>query len=194
MVEAATARDHGSEADAIEADGSDVGGSDAEAGQARWYLVQSRPMQAARAAENLARQGYSVFYPMIQEQRVRRGRRVSVESALFPNYLFIRLRRWVDNWYPLRSTRGVLRLVSFGDEPLPVPEAIVDGIRERLESRVAHALLEPGEAVDIVEGPFLGVDAIFQAHKDEDRVLLLIEMINRQARVSLPISAVRKRA
>lgn len=165
-----------------------------EAGIARWYLVQSRPMQAERAAENLQRQGYEVFYPLIQEQRVRRGRRVSVETALFPNYLFIRLRRWVDNWYPLRSTRGVLRLVSFGGEPLPVPEEVVEGIRQRLALKEAHALLEPGEPVDIVEGPFLGVDAIFEAHKDEDRVVLLIEMINRQARVSLPISVVRKRS
>lgn len=104
-----------------------------------WYLVQSKPRQAERAAVNLVQQGYSVFHPQLMVERIRRGRRVTVEESLFPNYLFIRLRRWVDNWYPLRSTHGVARLVTFGPEPMPVEDVSIEEIRRRLDARPVDA-------------------------------------------------------
>ncbi|MBK1699548.1 transcription/translation regulatory transformer protein RfaH [Thiococcus pfennigii] len=159
---------------------------------ARWYLVQTRPRQADRAEANLALQGYSVFHPRVVVEGIRRGRRVPREESLFPNYLFIHLRRWVDNWYPLRSTRGVARLVSFGDEPLPVADTLIDEIHRRLEGQPIRPTFEPGEAIEIVEGPLRGLDAIFQCHKGADRVLLLIDMLHRQVTLTLPVANVRR--
>jgi len=157
-----------------------------------WYLVQTRPRQAERAETNLACQGYRVFHPRVVVERIRRGRRVPCEESLFPNYLFIRLRRWVDNWYPLRSTRGVARLVAFGEDPLPVEDRLIDEIQRRLEGPPITPTFEAGEAIEIVEGPFRGLDAVFKAHKGADRVLLLIDMLHRQVTVTLPAASVRR--
>lgn len=159
----------------------------------RWYLVQSRPNQAERAEANLLRQGYITFLPRFSVHRVRRGRRVEVKAALFPNYLFIRLNRWSDNWYPLRSTRGVSRLVTFGADPLPVPESLIDAIRSRLEQQTVEPKFQPGEQVELVDGPFCGLNAIFAAQHDEERVILLIELLHRQLRITTPIGSIRKR-
>lgn len=158
----------------------------------RWYLVQTRPRQAERAEANLAYQGYSVFHPRVMVEGIRRGRRVPREEPLFPNYLFIRLRRWVDNWYPLRSTRGVARLVSFGDEPLAVDDAVVDEILRRIEGQPITPTFEAGDSVEIVDGPLRGLDAIFKAHQGADRVLLLIDMLQRQVTLTLPVASVRR--
>jgi transcriptional antiterminator RfaH len=160
----------------------------------RWYLVQSRPRQAERAEFNLRNQGYTVYHPRLSVERVRRGRRLCCEESLFPNYLFIRLQRWVDNWHPLRSTRGVARLVGFGNEPQPVDDALIDDIRCRLSERPAEPALKPGQPVRIVEGPFRGLDAIFQTYDGEQRVCLLIELLHRQARLTLPLTGIRKYA
>ncbi|WP_462321322.1 transcription/translation regulatory transformer protein RfaH [Halochromatium sp.] len=160
----------------------------------RWYLVQSRPNQADRAEENLLRQGYSTFLPRFSAQRIRRGRRVEVQTALFPNYLFIRLSRWSDNWYPLRSTRGVSRLVTFGSNPLPVPDNLIEAIRQRIEQGTIKPAFAPGERVELIEGPFQGLDAIFAAQRDEERVILLIELLHRQVQVTVPVSGIRKSA
>ncbi|CRI66069.1 Transcriptional activator RfaH [Thiocapsa sp. KS1] len=157
----------------------------------QWYLVQSKPRQAERAEVNLVQQGYSVFHPQLMVERIRRGRRVVVEESLFPNYLFIRLRRWVDNWYPLRSTRGVARLVSFGPEPLPVGDVLIEEIRRRLEAGPTPSSLSPGQRVEIVEGPFRGLEAIFKVHQGERRVQLLIELLHRQVTLTLPIADIR---
>ena len=165
---------------------------DAHSDAARWYLLQSRPNQVERAEENLVRQGYTTFLPRYSVHRVRRGRRTQVETALFPNYLFIRLSRWSDNWYPLRSTRGVSRLVTFGADPLPVPDSLIEAIRERIEQGQVEPAFKPGERVELIDGPFCGLEAIFAAQHDEERVVLLIEMLHRQLRVTTPIGSIRK--
>jgi transcriptional antiterminator RfaH len=158
----------------------------------QWYLVQAKPRQAERAESNLMRQGYQVFHPRLRVERIRRGRRLEAEESLFPNYLFIRLQRWVDNWYPLRSTRGVARLVGFGEEPLPVEDVVIDEIQRRLCEQPTEPALHLGEKVQIIDGPFRGIDAIFKAHQGEQRVHLLIELLHRQVTVTLPLANIRR--
>jgi transcriptional antiterminator RfaH len=167
-----------------------VGQDIAAADQPRWYLIQTRPRQADRAEENLLRQGYLVYHPRFAAQRLHRGRRIEREESLFPNYLFIRLQRWVDNWYPLRSTRGVARLVTFGQDPLPVADPVIDEIRRRVDRQHAEPAHKPGDQVRIIDGPFAGLDAIFQTEKDEQRALLLIDFLHRQVTVQLPLSSI----
>jgi transcriptional antiterminator RfaH len=162
--------------------------------QPRWYLVQAKPRQAERAESNLMRQGYQVFHPRLKVERIRRGRRLETEESLFPNYLFIRLQRWVDNWYPLRSTRGVARLVGFGDEPLPVADVLIDEIQRRVSEQPTEPVLHCGQKVQILDGPFRGLDAIFKAHQGEQRVLLLIELLHRQVTLTIPIGSIRRSA
>jgi transcriptional antiterminator RfaH len=159
-----------------------------------WYVVQTKPREAGRAEVNLVRQGYRVYHPMLHVERIRRGRRVLVEESLFTNYLFIRLQRWVDNWYPLRSTRGVSRLVSFGGEPIAVDDRLIEEIEARLEGRAIEPSLSRGDKVEIQQGPFRGLDAIFESHRGEQRALLLIEMLSRQVRITIPLSDIRRSA
>ena len=163
-------------------------------GKPRWYLIQSRPRQADRAQENLSRQGYTTFQPRFSASHVRRGRRVQAETELFPNYLFIRLNRWSDNWYPVRSTRGVARMVTFGRDPLPVADELIEAIRNRIAQRQIEPTFKPGEPVELIDGPFAGLDAVFAAEHDEERVVLLIELLHRQLRVTAPVSSIRRRA
>lgn len=138
------------------------------------------------------RQGYTTFLPRYSTHRIRCGRRVKVEAELFPNYLFIRLSRWSDNWYPLRSTRGVSRLVTFGADPLPVPDRLIEAIQARVAEQPIEPAFKPGERVELVDGPFAGLNAIFAAQRDEERVVLLIELLHRQHRVTTPVASIRK--
>ncbi|RKT46131.1 transcription termination/antitermination NusG family protein [Thiocapsa rosea] len=161
---------------------------------ARWYVVQSKPRQAQRAEINLMRQGYVVYHPRILLERVRRGKRQAVEDSLFTNYLFIRLRRWIDDWSPLRSTFGVCRLVSFGNEPLAVPDTLMEGIRQRLASAPVQPLYQPGQVLRVNAGVLNGLDAIFDAYDGEDRARLLIQMLGRPTEVVLPLSSLARSA
>ena len=83
----------------------------------RWYVVQSKPGQAERAAQELQNQGFEVFCPTIKVERVRSGKRMEKIEPLFPGYVFIELSELTSNWRPIRSTRGVL---SYQRAPNPV--------------------------------------------------------------------------
>ena len=56
-----------------------------------WYLVQSKPRNEARALENLLRQGYETYLPLIEVERLQRGKLLKRLEPLFPRYLFLHL-------------------------------------------------------------------------------------------------------
>ena len=158
--------------------------------QAAWYLVHCKPRQDERAEEHLLRQGYACYRPRLQRERLVRGRRQSVVESLFPGYLFIQLNP-DSNWSPLRSTRGVNRLVRFGEYPLQVPSSLIDSLQERTPSE-PQPLLQPGDRVRIVDGSFAELEAIFLSMDGEERVVLLMKLLNREHRLSLPLTSVRR--
>ena len=84
----------------------------------RWYVVYTKPREEARARENLERQGHQCYLPELSLEKRRRGKVVPVTEPLFPRYLFIRCADELATagWGSLRSTRGVVKLVAFGDE------------------------------------------------------------------------------
>ncbi len=158
----------------------------AQSSKVAWYLVQCKPRQDARALEHLARQGFECFWPCLTVESLKGGRLRQLEQPLFPGYLFIHL-GMDDNWVSLRSTRGVSRIVGFSGSPCPVDDQIIDHLRVRCSQREGAPLLRPGEAVRITSGPLADMDAIFLAMDGEQRVLLLLNLLNRQQRVPVPL-------
>lgn len=160
---------------------------------ARWYVIQSHSRQEQQAEAHLRNQAYDTFLPRIRVEKIYRSKRVVHEEPLLPNYLFIRLRHWVDDWRPVRSTRGVLKLVDFGGEPAPVEDAIVEAMRRRVGAPdEARPALEAGQPVTITEGPFRGLEAIFQVFDGDDRAILFLNMLQQQVRMRLPVSSIRR--
>lgn len=169
-----------------------AGMSPVDEGGARWYLVQSRPRQEKRAELNLRNQNYRTYAPSWCVERVYRSKRVERTEALFPGYLFVQLRRLVDDFRPIASTRGVLRLVSFGEEPLPVDETVIELIRRRVGDNKVRAAFETGEGVEILEGPYRGLEAIFHSFDGRERGVLLLSFMQQQVKASLPLADIRR--
>jgi len=166
--------------------------------QYHWYLIHSKPRQERRALENLERQGYPCYLPIFTVQKIRRAKLTTVEESLFPRYLFIQLSVGPQgmDWGPIRSTMGVSRLVRFGLEAAKVDQRIINFLRERetafREEPPEH--FTPGERLTVIEGPFAGLDAVFQIADGEKRVIVLIEMLARQVKVAVAPGSVRKLA
>jgi transcriptional antiterminator RfaH len=169
------------------------GGVLSDTKSARWYAVQCKPREEARALENLERQGFNCYSPTLNVEKLRHGRKVKVSESLFPGYLFIHLDEVNDNWYPIRSTRGVLQLVRFSSYPTPVPDKIIDLIRQRLAAgRPSVPYLRPGERVRITNGAFAQFEAFFVANDGEARVLLLMNILQSEQTLSFPVGSIQK--
>ena len=153
-----------------------------------WHVVQSKPRQELVAAENLRRQGFETYLPMLQS-RIRGVRGwLDKVSPLFPRYLFIRVDFGQQNTAVIRSTRGAMGLLRFGSEPAVVSEAVIQTIRTREDAELgvhvaAHKGYASGERVRLVDGPFAGIEGIFASEDGAQRAFLLIELLGKTNRV-----------
>jgi transcriptional antiterminator RfaH len=158
-----------------------------------WYLIHCKPHQDGRAQEHLERQGFECFRPLRESPRRRQGRSYTVREPLFPRYLFLRLNSVTDNWYPIRSTRGVNQIVRFDEHPLPVRDDIIETIRGRLAGPLApEPYFQPGQRVQITEGAFSQLEAIFIASSGDERVVLLLQIMQTEQKLEFPLHSIRR--
>ena len=159
-----------------------------------WYLVYSKPRQERIALDNLARQNYQAFLPLVRLRRKRQGCYAWVTEAMFPRYLFIKLSDETDDWGPIRSTIGVAGLVRFGGRPAKVPEDLVSALaaNEGGVWQLPSPNLKAGDRVRICEGPMTGYEGIFQSRRGKDRVTLLLDVVSRAARVEVALDQIER--
>ena len=155
-----------------------------------WYLVQSKPRNEMRALENLVRQGYETYLPLMEVERLQRGKLLKKMEPLFPRYLFLHLEEGNDNWGPIRSTLGVAGLVRFGQAYAVVSDEVMDAVRERTQD-VKKSLFEPGDSVRVVSGPLLGLEGVFEISDGEQRSFVLLEFMRKQQRISVSTADLR---
>ncbi len=161
-----------------------------------WYLVHTKPRQEKCALDNLHRQGYQCYLPTIPSEKLRQGLLTVAGKPLFPRYLFIRLGRnhSAKSWAPIRSTKGVSRLVSFGIEPARVDDGLIELLRtqEALVQTEPERLFKTGERVRLTEAPFAGIEGIYQMSDGERRVMVLIELLSKPVTVRVAPLGLRK--
>ncbi|MEW5942657.1 MAG: transcription/translation regulatory transformer protein RfaH [Pseudomonadota bacterium] len=159
-----------------------------------WYLIHTKPRQEKCALLNLEQQGYECYLPLLPSEKLRRGALAVADEPLFPRYLFIRLEKGesAKSWSPIRSTRGVSRLVSFGAEPAKVDARLVETLRARENTFQPQRLFTPGERVMLADGAFAGIEAVYQMTDGENRVMVLIELLSKPVRMRVAPASLRK--
>lgn len=150
----------------------------------RWYLVQCKPKQDFRALENLKLLGYECLLPTVEAERISRGKWLVQVEPLFPGYLFIELDVLYDNWMPIRSTRGVCRIVRFGEKPLPVPIEIIRFLH--YQRSPMRQVLQPGDRVIVDWEGTKGIEAVFLTKEGIERSLILLKILQRELQISVP--------
>lgn len=159
-----------------------------------WYLLQCKPRQDERAQINLLRQNYVIFCPQIISERLIHGKPHQSLESLFPGYLFIQLSR-DDKWAPLRSTRGVSRIVDFNHGPAMVPDDVIEHLRTRCfkPSQIqAPPQFKPGETLQITRGPLSTLEGIFLTMLGDERVMILLHFLNREQQVRVPLTDIKR--
>lgn len=122
---------------------------------------------------------------------MRAGKRVKKLEPLFPGYIFINLEQTDPVWAKLRSTYGVLRVVRFAGKPAPIEDAVIDQIKTSMNKVAEQGGIKKGQKVELEEGPFKGINAIFQAYDGEERAIVLITFMQKQQQVTVPVSALK---
>ncbi|MCG7495763.1 transcription/translation regulatory transformer protein RfaH [Vibrio sp. Of7-15] len=149
----------------------------------RWYLLYCKRSEQQRAVTHLERQGVECYFPEIDIEKMSRGKRTKAKEPLFPCYVFVRFDYEVGPTFTtIRSTRGVSDFVRLGPHPKELEGDLIYSLKTLSGDDVtecAESLPEPGQKVAIKEGPFVGVEAIYQEPDGEKRSILLIQLIGK---------------
>lgn len=152
-----------------------------------WYLVTTKTGEQDRAEDNLGSQLFEVYNPKIKVDS--KGESGYDLEPLFLDYMFVKFDPMAQSAATINSTRGVRRLVTFGNQLARASEDIIEivrGIANDFEpTPVIKKELKSGQKVEILEGPFAGIQAIFKEPDGEKRSFLMIEMLGNNQRLSV---------
>ncbi len=159
----------------------------------KWYAVRTKPRREFYAKDNLVRQGFETYLPVVK-RLISHARKKRLEPRpFFTGYLFLHLSPEECNWTTINSTYGVLSAVRFGDVYPPVPDGLIAELKAR-EDSLGNIVLDPlktvpfkpGDKVLVRKGEGL-MEAIFTEMNSEDRAIVLIELLKRQIKVEVPV-------
>jgi transcriptional antiterminator RfaH len=157
-----------------------------------WFCLKAQPKREHIAAACLGQiADVEVFCPRVRFQKSTRRGPVWFIESMFPGYLFARFDYGALH-REIRKRPGVNGFVHFGERIALLPHALISEIRTRtgLDEIVEISRgLEPGQEVEITQGPFQGLNALVTRFiSARERVEILIEWMGRTLRAEADVT------
>ena len=160
-----------------------------------WYLLHTKPNAHVTACENLRRQDFDVFLPLIIKTTKKNGYFLNVKTPLFPGYVFMGTSIEPIPWNTVNGTRGVSKAVTLDGIYRPVNPRIVEGLQQRCnEQGIVQNLhnIDTGDRAKIERGPFAEFICTVDDIQDNRRAWVLIDLLQQQTRAEVSLDNVSK--
>ncbi len=149
-------------------------------GEEQWYVTYTCANHEKRVAAELAARSVEYFLPLYHSVRRWKDRRVAIDLPLFPGYVFVRFA--LRDRLRVLQIPSVVRLVGFNGQPATLPDEEMEILRSGLTRQLGaepHAYLSVGRRVRITNGPLAGLEGILKRKKNNLRVVVSLELIQR---------------
>jgi transcription antitermination factor NusG len=157
----------------------------------QWYAVHVRSNQERTTADFIRSRAIQVFLPTYQMRSARRDRNAILTRPLFPGYVFVRIDIHSSERIEVLKAPGTVRIVSFGNDPPPVPDSVIESIRILVGNGSGPVRPHPsvclGASVEVIDGPFKGAIGLLSETEDKKpKLVVKIEFLGRA--VAVPIA------
>ncbi len=146
----------------------------------KWYVMQSKPNREFFLLSQLRSNHVEAYLPLVKTGNSNGKVR---NKPFFPGYLFVNVDISERGTSCLQWIPGSKGMVMFGGQPPSVPDSFIKELKNKLErlnlkKESKFSQIPEGNSVSIVNGPFEGYRAIFNAYLPErDRVRLLLKTL-----------------
>ena len=161
----------------------------------QWYTLHTKPNAEYQVTAALSQRDIEVFLPEIETPSTTNGQ---VKKPFFPCYMFSKVDLKAIGISQVQWTPGLRRIVSFDDEPVPVPDEVIELIRRKLEAFEASGGwkghdFQPGDTLRVTAGPFEDMVAVFEGPTTPtERVRVLLDILGRASRVQIDVTDLQK--
>lgn len=138
-----------------------------------------------------------ILVPTEKVSDVRDGKRRITERKFFPGYILVEMELTDDSWYLVRNTPGVTGFIGSGAKPVALREneinAILKHAEDAEEKPIPKVLFEKGEAIRVVDGPFVNFNGtVEEINPLKGKLKVVISIFGRSTPVELEYWQVEK--
>jgi transcriptional antiterminator NusG len=174
----------------------------------RWYSVSVLSNFEKKVAEQIRHsveemgledQIEEVLVPTEEVIEIRRGKKVTAERRFMPGYVLVRMEMSDEGYHLISSINRVTGFLGPQGRPMPMRDAEVNAILNRVEEgETAPKLMisfDVGEQVKVNDGPFEDFDGtVEEVDEENQRLKVTVSIFGRATPVELEFTQVSKQA
>lgn len=155
-----------------------------------WHVVYVKSRAEKKAQNDLQVHGIETFLPLQRKLRQWSDRKKWVEVPLIAGYLFVKVCR--KEYDQVLQSNNVVTYVRFEGKAAIVPDVQIDYLKLMLSQQetqveVTREKLKPGQMVEVVAGPFIGLKGKLQKIKGKSKVAIELEQLGYSAMVEIEV-------
>lgn len=153
-----------------------------------WHAVYVKSRAEKKAQIELQIQEIETFLPLQRKLRQWSDRKKWVEMPLISGYLFVRASR--KEYDLVLQSNYVVSYVRFEGKAAVIPDYQIEYLKLMLkqdssEVEITREKLKPGQMIEVVAGPLIGLKGKLQKIKGKSKVAIEIEQLGYSALVEI---------
>lgn len=153
-----------------------------------WVVARNKPNQDKIALINLERQNFEFFQPTFKTMSRVQNKFKEIIKPVFPGYIFISINLEEKNWHKINNTRGISRIIVFGNEIPLIHCELIKELQHRFSLNSSPKAVDPfeiGVNAEITNGPFAQLIGKIDEIDADQRIWILLDILGNQTRVSI---------
>ena len=156
--------------------------------QYNWYAVYIKSRAEKKAQAELQFKEIESFLPLQRKLRQWSDRKKWVEMPLIPGYLFVHISR--KEYDAVLQSNFIVSYVRFEGTAATIPDNQIEYLKlmlkqDNLNIEISHETFEPGQIVDVVAGPLIGLRGKLVRFKGKEKVAIELEQLGYSALVEI---------
>ncbi len=172
----------------------------------RWYIVQTLSGYEQRVEKSIQEmirkekvQGLiqEAIVPTEKVVEMVKGQKKTSTRKFYPGYVLVKMTLTDQTWHMIQNLPRVTGFIGDKEKPVPLrddeAEKLLQTIQDRKEQPRPKFSFQPGDKVQVVDGPFANFDAFVQeVNQDKGKLKVSVSIFGRNTPVELDFVQVTK--
>ncbi len=159
-----------------------------------WHAVYVKSRSEKKAESELQLKGIETFLPLQRKLRQWSDRKKWVEMPLISGYIFVRICR--KEYDSVLQSNYAVSYVRFEGTAAIIPDNQIENLKvmlsqDNLEIEVTQQNLAPGQLVDVIAGPLIGLRGKLVFIKGKSKVAVSLDQLGYSALVEISAGDIR---